>query len=259
MKRNIVLIGIIFLILFPISLSFGAEGHSAEDLFFKANQAYKEDRYQDAVSGYLKLLEDGNANGHINYNLGNAYLRLNNLGKAILFYERARILIPRDADLNFNLRYAHDQIQDAIPVSRGIISQSFFWLNGLTFKELFWSFFVLNVAFFLILFIRLFYRAEWTYYLFFILLIFTIIAAGSFGFKWYQLSTDTRAVILNEEVNVLSGPDPQDTVLFKLHEGAIVKQERSEDDWALVNLSEEKRGWIPSKDLEKIIRDIYRI
>jgi len=71
--------------------------------------------------------------------------------------------------------------------------------------------------------------------------------------KWYQLKTDDRAVILTEEVDVLAGPDPQDTVLFKLHEGAVAHHERSEDGWRLIHLTNEKRGWIRSLDLERVI------
>ena len=230
-----------------------AEGELVEDLFFKANQSYREGRFQDAIDGYVRLVESGFKNGHVYYNLGNAYLRLDDLGRAILFYERARLFIPRDADLNFNLRYAQDQTQDEIPVSQSVIRQSFFWLNDLTFPEVFWSFAVLNFAFFSTLIIRLFKRAEWTYYLFLILLIFTAIAAFSLGIKWYQFNTDDRAVILDAEVSLLSGPDSRDTVLFKLHEGTIVHNERSEDGWALVHLSDEKRGWVQSKSVEKII------
>ena len=253
MKRTIGWALLFLLVFLPANAFLSAEGDSTEDLFFKANQLYKNGRFQDAVDGYLRLIESGVHNGHIYYNLGNAYLRLDHLGRAILFYERARLLIPRDADLNFNLRYALDQTRDAIPVSQSVIRQSFFWLNDLTFSELFWSFAVLNTAFFSILLTRLFYRAEWTYYLFLILLIFTAVAACSSGLKWYELDTDDRAVILNEEVNVRSGPDPQDTVLFKIHEGTMVHHERSEDGWVLVHLSEEKRGWVQAKDLERII------
>ena len=252
MKRIIGLILLFFLIRLSVDASLNAEENSVEDLFFTANQSYKEGRFQEAVDGYLRLLGSGLKNGHVYYNLGNAYLRLNDLGSAILYYERARLLIPRDADLNFNLRYAHDQTRDAIPVSQSFISQSFFWLNNFTFLELFGCLVILNIAFFLILFTRLFYRAEWTYYVFLILLVFTIISAISVSLKWYQLNTDTRAVVLKEEVNVFSGPDLQDTVLFKLHEGAIVNNERSEDGWVLVHLSEEKRGWVQSKDLARI-------
>ena len=114
------------------------------------------------------------------------------------------------------------------------------------------GFMLLNVLFFGILLIRLFNKAEWTYYLFIILLIFAVIGSSSFALKWYQSKTDDRAVILAEEVDVLAGPDPQDTALFKLHEGAVVHQERSEDGWCLIHLSSERRGWIRSKDLEKV-------
>jgi tetratricopeptide (TPR) repeat protein len=253
MNRFIGLTLAFFLLLSSVNTSLSTEDNSVEDLFFTANRSYKEGRFQEAADGYLRLLGSGLKNGHVYYNLGNAYLRLNELGRAILYYERARLLIPRDADLNFNLRYAHDQTLDAIPVSQSVISQSFFWLNNLTFLELFGAFVILNFAFFLILFTRLFYRAEWTYYVFLVLLIFTIISAISVSLKWYQLRTDDRAIVLKKEVDVLSGPDPQDTVLFKLHEGAIVNNERSEDGWVLVHLSEEKRGWVQSKDLERII------
>jgi len=255
MKSAIMWIPVFFLVLLSAHASLGADGESVEDIFFTANQSYKDGRFQDAVNGYSRLLERDNINGHVYYNLGNAYLRLNDLGSAILYYERARLLIPRDADLIFNLRYAHDQTQDATPISQSVINQGFFWLNDLTFSEVFWSFAVLNVVFFLILFTRLFYQAEWTYYMFIIVLILTAIAATSLSIKWYQMHTDDRAVILAKEVNVLSGPDPEDTVLFKIHEGTIVHNERSEDGWELIHLSEEQRGWVQSKSVERIMME----
>jgi tetratricopeptide (TPR) repeat protein len=227
--------------------------NSSEELLFEANQAYKDGRFQDAVGGYLQLIENGTENGHIYYNLGNAYFRLGDLGRAILYYERAHLLIPRDADLNFNLSYALDQTRDAIPASQSFINQSFFGLDDVNLREMFFVFALLNFFFFGILFIRLFCKAEWTYYIFLILLISIIFGSISFGLKWYQLKSDDRAVILEDEVNVLAGPDPKDTTLFKIHKGAVVHYERAEDGWALINLSKDKRGWIKSTDLERIL------
>ena len=54
-------------------------------------------------------------------------------------------------------------------------------------------------------------------------------------------------MILQKEVNILAGPEVNDTVLFKLHEGTVVYQERSEDGWSLVRLPDKKRGWVKSK------------
>jgi hypothetical protein len=40
---------------------------------------------------------------------GKAFYRLGDLGRAILFYERARLLLPRDDDLLFNLSHARNK------------------------------------------------------------------------------------------------------------------------------------------------------
>ena len=224
-----------------------ARTNGGEEVFFKANQAYREGRFQEAVQGYERLILSGHRNGHLFYNLGNAYFKTEKLGPAILNYERARLVIPRDADLNFNLSYARDQMRDAIPQSEGFFQMAFFWLDSLSMEEMFWGFAVLNILFWGVLFIRLFVRMEWTYYLFFILLIFWFICGTSFGVKWYQENTDDRAVVLKKEVSILAGPDVGDTVLFKLHEGTIVHHERSEDGWSLIHLPDKKRGWVKSE------------
>jgi tetratricopeptide (TPR) repeat protein len=229
-----------------------AQNHELEEGFFRANQAYKEGHYKEAAKGYEQLIQSGLRNGHIYYNLGNAYFRQNQVGRAILNYERARLLMPRDPDLNFNLRNARDQTQDAIPESQSFMSMTFFWLDHLTLDEVFLCFAVLNVLFWTVVWIRLFFQWEWTYYLSITLLIFWAIAALCFGLKWYQDRSDDRAVILQKEVRILAGPETADTVLFKLHEGTLVHCERSEDGWILVHLPDKKRGWVKAEALERI-------
>jgi len=246
----------ILMLLLPLLFAAGgchASGApSAEELYFEANRAYQEDRYQEAINGYIELIGNGYVNGHLYYNLGNAYFRAGQLGRAILNYKRAQLLIPRDADLNFNLRYAIDQSQDAVSVDQNFLKQAFFWLDEITLRELMWVFAVLNLLFWGILLLRLFRRPEWTYYVFIVLLTFWLVGGVSLGVKWHQFQTDRRAVILAGEVDVLAGPDSNDTVLFKLHEGTTVHRERIEDGWSLIRLSENKRGWLKSSDIEQI-------
>ena len=125
------------------------------------------------------MIGSGYVNGHLYYNLGNAYLRSGQLGRAILNYKRAQILIPRDADLNFNLRYALDQAQDAISSDQNFLKQAFFWLEDITLRELMWGFAGLNVLFWGILFLRLFVLPEWSYYVFIVLLVFWLVLPRS--------------------------------------------------------------------------------
>ncbi|MCP4624164.1 MAG: hypothetical protein GY850_11595 [bacterium] len=243
----------ILLLCFSAGSCFAADTPSAEELYFSANRAFKEDRYQEAIDGYLQLIGSGYVNGHLYYNLGNAYLRSGQLGRAILNYKRAQILIPRDADLNFNLRYALDQAQDAISPDQNYLKQAFFWLEDITLRELMWGFAGLNILFWGILFLRLLVRPEWTYYVFIVLLIFWLVGGASLGVKWHQFKSDLRAVILAVEVDVLAGPDSNDTVLFKLHEGTTIQRIRIEDDWSLIRLSDSKRGWVESSAIDQIL------
>ncbi len=240
----------------PLFLSGPVAGsdQSLEETFFKANQACKEGRFQDAADGYSSLIRSGFSSGHLFFNLGNAYFRLNSPGRAILNYERARLLIPRDPDLRFNLDHARDQIQDAVSNPDSFIGAAFFWLESLTQQELFWMFAISNGLFWATLVMRLFFRVEWSYYLFLVVLALWLVAGLSFVFKWYEVKNDDRAVILHREVDVLSGPDVSDTVLFKLHTGTIVHFERSEDGWSLIHLQDKKRrGWVKGEAIEKII------
>jgi tetratricopeptide (TPR) repeat protein len=231
-----------------------ATSQPIEELFFKANQAYQEERFGEACKAYEQLVEEGHKNGDLFYNLGNAWFRMEELGQAILNYERARLFMPRDADLNFNLGCAREQTKDAVSESKDFVGSVFFWLESFSLNELFWSFAAFNVLFWGTVLVRRFFNADWLYYIFLGLLTCWLITGLSFGLKWYQLEADDRAVILSEEVDVLAGPHSQDTVLFKLHAGTIVSQERTEDGWSLVSLPEKKRGWMKSEDLETIVK-----
>ena len=223
-----------------------------EELFFKSNQAYQEGRFSEAVDGYSLLIQSGHKSGHIYYNLGNAYFRVDDLGRAILNYERSRILMPRDDDLNFNLNHAGDQAVDAIHQSQDAISMTFFWLKSLSLYELFRFFIILNIIFWTILLGRLFFSGEWIYYIFLTTLTFWLIGGISFGLKWHMAANDNRAVILEKEAGIMAGPDDGDTVLFKLHAGTIVQIERSEVGWDLIRLSDGKRGWVETDAVECI-------
>ena len=248
-KRLLMLLG---LLAFSVAAPLLAASSASEQALQEANAAYREARYQDAYDGYQRLLRSAGANGHLLYNLGNAAFRLNQTGRAILHYEQARLLLPRDADLAANLAHAREQIRDVIPEPESFLNTAFFWLGSLTWPEIFWCFAAVNVLFWGLLALRLFFRAEWTYYLLLLLLTVWLLGGVSFGLKWQQMKTDDRAVILQTEVNVLAGPDARDTVLFKLHEGAIVHVERSEDGWFLIRLLDGKRGWLRAEGAEKI-------
>jgi tetratricopeptide (TPR) repeat protein len=223
-----------------------------EEAFFKANQAYREGCFQEAIDGYLQLIRSGRDGGPVYYNLGNAYLKADQLGRAIWAYERALLMTPRDPDLRFNLSHARDQTRDAIGDPRGSIETVFFWLSSFSLHELFGGFAVLNLLFWSLLLIRLFNRSEWLFYLLLLTISLWFVAGLSFGLKYYRVSSDDRAVVLQKEVDILAGPDTADTVLFKLHEGTVAHHERLEDGWSLIRVSDKKRGWVTARAIGRI-------
>lgn len=245
---------LLFMVLFTLIFwqSAFAVQKPAEDLFFQANQAYKDGNYTEAAQLYNELIGTGHYSGHLFYNLGNAYFRTGDLGRSILNYKRANLSIPRDADLKFNLSYAKDRTRDATEEPKLPLSFVFFWVDSFSLAELFYAFALTNFVFFSILLVRLFVKREWTYYFIVAFVILWLMTGFSFGAKYYQLETDQRVVVFAEELNVLAGPDPDDTVLFKLHAGTVLERERSEGNWSLIRLSDEKRGWVESDAIGRV-------
>src|SRR5215831_15904078 len=62
--------------------------------------------YREAAALLESLLADGFRNGAVYYNLGNAYYRAKEYGRAIAAYRKAKPYRPRDPYLEANLRQA---------------------------------------------------------------------------------------------------------------------------------------------------------
>src|SRR5437868_15297641 len=72
--------------------------------FEKANQEYAAGQFKEAVNDYEALVKNGEYSANVFYNLGNAYFRVQDFGKAILNYERALALDRNHPEAQANLR-----------------------------------------------------------------------------------------------------------------------------------------------------------
>src|SRR5436853_6814321 len=77
--------------------------------FEKANQEFAQDHFKEAISSYEALIRDGQWSANIFYDLGNAYFRTGDFGRAILNYERALALDRHHPESAANLRVARDE------------------------------------------------------------------------------------------------------------------------------------------------------
>ena len=77
--------------------------------FAKANQDFAQGHFKEAVAGYEALVRAGEWNANLFYDLGNAYFRTRDFGRAILNYERALALDRHHPEATANLHIARDE------------------------------------------------------------------------------------------------------------------------------------------------------
>ncbi|GIV26774.1 MAG: hypothetical protein KatS3mg027_0588 [Bacteroidia bacterium] len=98
-----------------INFSLFAENtNEVASIIKSAEEAYKQKNYSKTIELYQRVINQNYESFELYYNLGNAYFKNNQLGKAILYYEKAKKLNPSDPDLKHNLSIAYNKTIDKI-------------------------------------------------------------------------------------------------------------------------------------------------
>lgn len=224
----------------------------------EADSAYVQERYEQAISLYNKLLETG-ASASVYYNLGNAYYRTGDMAHAILAYERAYLMEPGDADIRFNLQLARTKTIDKIVPESEMFFITWFrqmidWYSADQWGRAVVVCFALFVVSLLLYFFagRMLWRKVG-----FGVGVSTLILAVLFHIFAYQqqqkLLVRTHAIVMSSSLTVKSTPSTSGTDLFVLHEGTKVEiTDDTMKDWKEIRLADGKVGWVPVKTIERI-------
>ncbi|MFH1139203.1 MAG: tetratricopeptide repeat protein [Pseudomonadota bacterium] len=217
-------------------------------------KAYDEGRFAEAADEFQKLVAQGAKNGPLFYNLGNAYLKAGDLGRAVLWYERAVKYSPRDPDLRFNLAHARSLVQDEKESGGGVLTGvAFFWKGLLGERSIQLAALVSNFFLFLALgLLRLAGRRQVFKGLAVAALISTLLFTPTALYQFHRAEFDPEGVILAGEAPVRSGLSDQAAELFVLHAGTKVEVQDQRDGYVRIAFSPEKIGWI-KKDLLGVI------
>lgn len=221
------------------------EPQAAAEIFVAANQVYDQGDYEKAITGYQELVAMRAAGSAVHFNLGNAYLRNGELGRAIAELRRSHNLEPRDGDIQANLAFARQSARDAIapPEASPVLSTLLFWHYGLNRSELAAILVGLNILFWCAAAIRLFHReSEILRWVLMGLLVVLVTIGGSVAA--HRFAARPVAVIVPQEIDAFSAPDGESVVRFKLHAGTevLIKDER--EDWLRIALPDEQQAWI---------------
>lgn len=198
--------------------------------------------------------EGGIRNGRLYYNIGNCYFRLEDLGRAVLYYRRAEQYIPNDPNLRQNLDFARRKRLDRIDVperTRALKTVLFFHYD---FSQraramVFAAGFGLCWA---LLTVRLFVRSGLLAWCAAFAAVFSALMLGSLAAEWHQFRTVRPGVVIAAETVARKGDGTSYEPAFTepLHAGTEFRVLENRGDWLQVALDDGRRCWLPSRDVE---------
>ncbi len=233
------------------------ESRAPEELFREGTEHYKEGEYEEALSDFLDANKDADGFA-VNYNIGNAYYKLNQIPQSILYYQRALKYQPANEDLIYNLSLANERIVDKIEtLPRTKLNR--WWRefkygvgpDGWGYIALAWS---LISA--LLLFVFFYSRRLGIKRLGFyggilalaLMILSTVFAQSANEFR----NTHNSGVIFADKVDVKGEPREESTIVFVLHAGTVVQLVQQVENWYEVELASGNRGWMKASELEEI-------
>lgn len=236
-----------------------ASGATADDAeraqrFERANAAFAAGEFAAARTGFAEILASDGPSAAALYNLGNACFRAGLVGEAVLSYERALLLAPRDQDVRANLR----QVRKAasLPEAEDGVWTRFVRLlttNG-------WAW-LASAALYLVCAallalrltrergvrtqprsggLRIAIAAGGTL---------LVVAAGACVTR---LGERDRAVVLGTDPTLRVAPYASATASSELAPGEIVRIERTHDGFTLIRTAAGKSGWTSNGAIARI-------
>ena len=240
MKRRWQLLSFMTTLLAHSCLS-GEVANTNAGQFEAANKLYEERKFPEAANGYESILKSGAASPALWFNLGNAYFKSSQVGRAIVAYRHAEQSSPRDPDVKANLRFARNQVQG--PTLRAPAWQRA--IGGISLNE--WSVFAaigVWLTFLSLAAARL--RPD--------LKSFWLPFAKVFGFLTLiqiaglvasiTANSPELAVVTAREVVVRNGPLEESASSFAANDGAELRVLDRKDDWIQVTDGTRRTGWL---------------
>jgi len=247
----------ILIILFAIPGYIFAQDNNIQ-LWEKANAFYTTEDYQQAISLYEQILSSGQESAKLYFNLGNAYYKAGNMNKALLNFERAKLLSPNDENIDFNIKMANQFVVTSIEP----LPLPFFlrWRTSIInmYSADNWSYISISafIIFLILIGFFIFSRVVTIRRISFLLGIFMVVFAGftySFASKQKKkIEQHSGAIVFCPRVTVKSAPTTTSTDLFLIYEGLKVEITDSIGPWKEIKLADGNEGWLQDSCIVKI-------
>ncbi|MES2681082.1 MAG: tetratricopeptide repeat protein [Bacteroidota bacterium] len=227
----------------------------SNDLLREAEKAYDSKNYKAAIASYEKLIADGYKSYQLYYNLGNAYYRNNDLGKAIYCYELARKINPNDEDVRINIGIASAKTIDKID------SKENFFISAVksnllsSFTTDTWARFTIAALLFSAILFFVFVNSgilivKRVSFLLSCILAITFVVTYFLGYSALKSKIENKfAIITSKEIKIMNEPTSSASSKFSLHEGTKIRVVENNGDWILIKLDNGNEGWVKVSDV----------
>jgi tetratricopeptide (TPR) repeat protein len=229
---------------------FVAASAFAQTDFDRANQEYAQGHFKEAIAGYETLVRSGPLSANLFYDLGNAYFRTGDFGRAILSYERALALEQHHPEAAANLQIARDEAR-ALEMQQSWPERYLQFANvnqySATAAVGFWAgaFCIVGL---------IFTRRRSARVIALLILSLSVFALAIFAIYEIDHGSNGRAlaVVIGSEVQArLATADTANSVLA-LPPGSEIKILSTRGEWVYAALPNNLRGWIPAKSAELV-------
>lgn len=226
---------------------------NSDHIFYKGNTFYEQGKYDEAIQEYNKLIAQGKESGNLYFNMGNSYFKKGELGRAILNYERAKKLNPRDSDLKSNYIFVRSKIKGAdVDLSRPFPEVLLDKLDNFTINEITKLLSAVYILIVVLLITRIFIPNSKKYCYPAVITSLIILTAASFSLYSKTSLLDKEAVILIDTAEAKFEPLDNATTHYIPHEGMKAYIIQSKKEWVKIKRPDGKIGWIRDREIERI-------
>jgi tetratricopeptide (TPR) repeat protein len=214
-----------------------------------ANEAYQNGKYEEAKVDYLQLAGTREYSADLFYNLGNAWFKLGDQGRAILNYERALVLNPGLEEARANLQTALKIVgNDDQPTFReriGAYADFFPVIASITFWIAAFCFLPASRK-----------RGSLVTFWRSVSIVMALICIGSASITFWVgsgLKDPNRALVVESATDLKYGPAVTARPVESLQIGQKVELISERGDWTFCRASSDNLGWILTRKAERLI------
>jgi tetratricopeptide (TPR) repeat protein len=250
-RMLIVSVSWLFVALAPcLPRAYSEDAGSRERTFVRAlelfDSAKSNEDYREASQLLESLLEDGFKNGAVYYNLGNAYFRAGEYGRAILNYRKALPYRPRDPYLIANL-------QQAVAAAPGKLGDSpkpwwnhvLFWSDWFSYPTKIKIVFTCIAAMALFTVAAVYSRIRLFYWALLVVALISFVGGLELLLQYSEVELEKRAVIIAETIARKGTGNSYEAAFDQpLRDGAEFRVLSETADWTLGHFEGIGDGWV---------------